>query len=1216
MRIAIFAALLAATLPLYAQIDNGNITGRVTDSSGAIIAGAQVTLTQTETNFESKAVTNADGIYRALNLRPGPYRVTVAATGFKKLVTENVELRINSTLAVDAKLEVGAVNESVDVQGHSQLLDTETSSSGTTMPGNFFYELPNYQRHASAVLFFTPGATYGSNADTKGVNSFSSLNGIGTGQIGYFEDGVLATMEGRNGDNSETVDNSIDDIKIFTSAMPAEYGHTAGVGISIVKKSGSNAIHGTLSEQFRTRSMQERRFFDQYRNSQVQPGFLISPPPLIVQNPDASFSGPVYLPKIYNGKNKTFFFYGMQMLIEKQGKQLTATVPTPAMLNGDFTFAGSGVTPNVIYDPETTSGTVGSSNWTRSPFPNNTIPKSRFSTVATKFLAFNPIGQPNVPGNWTTTGPTNNVQLGPMKITIYQDQTGRLDHQFTSSLKGYASYTFNHEWGRQPNLTTTNPLFDSSLNKGITDRHTGSVGLTWVPSPTMVNDIRMSYYAHVASTNSITYNQDYASLLGMGADGLPKTCLPGVIPGLITDQGSLSPGCPSRTVQENYTLKDDLSKSMGAHSFKAGFEFMRFHQNANSGPGNVDGSFTYAGVGGLQSSGSAIANTGGITTAQFLTGDISGFSFGQNTNNLYTRSLQYSMYLQDDWKISPTLTVNLGVRYNVEPPKVYKGGYISLFNLTIPDNSIITNTAYQPFCPSGGCMGAYQHPVGGTPFDTDWGRIDPVVGMAWHFANKMVLRAGARISHTDTFTDGTSLLFTNELLSRSYSASQVSNNYNPLFNISNPIPSWSYPTLRADGSNTTTVTNSPDVSPTIVPRHLKTPYVATWNIGIQRELSKDYVLEVRWEGSALSKGYGSININTRPWGMIPSPNHDGTMMNLNDPANALYRYQWATGTISTYQTQYARPYPNLGDVDVECNCTHNDHNAGIVSLQKRLSRGLNFQVFYTYSKSLSPSTTTNLNPYLNWGLYKSRSGSDQTNNFTGTMNYEIPMGKGRHFLNHTNRIVDAVLGGYNLYWTYTIASGLPTGMSITGQSLSTYTAGGTTFTNINVPQYPSFMPNYGGVVLAQRPSLRNDWQDLGGDRFNQGNQNSMINCGPVVLAPNPNAGNSCFSMLQPFSLGNNGSNVWNNQRLIAASAAIGKEVPLKGERMRLVLRLDWQNPFKWYNWGGPSTQLNVQSAANALLYGKINPGSNGETGTGTQGYGGTPLLNMTVALKW
>ncbi len=170
------------------------------------------------------------------------------------------------------------------------------------------------------------------------------------------------------------------------------------------------------------------------------------------------------------------------------------------------------------------------------------------------------------------------------------------------------------------------------------------------------------------------------------------------------------------------------------------------------------------------------------------------------------------------------------------------------------------------------------------------------------------------------------------------------------------------------------------------------------------------------------------------------------------------------------------------------------------------------------------------------GDYNVRTSQDQTHHFTGTMNYELPVGKNRHRLNQANRLLDALLGGYNLASTYTIASGLPAGMSISG-----------------VPA---------------------------------------------------------------FSLGNNGANVWNNQRIMAASGSIGKEVPVKGERMRLQLRLDWQNPFKWYNWGGPATALNVQTAANALTFGKINPESNGETATGTAGYGGTPLLNINIALKW
>ncbi len=182
-RTAVIAAVLAATLPLSAQIDNGNITGRVTDPSGAAIAGAQVTLTQTETNFETPAVTNQDGIYRALNLKPGPYRITIVATGFKKLVRESVELRINSTLAVDESLEVGSLNESVRVQAKAQLLDTETSSSGASMTGDYFYSLPNYQRHATATLLFTPGVTFASNQYTKGLSGLT-IDGLGSGVMG------------------------------------------------------------------------------------------------------------------------------------------------------------------------------------------------------------------------------------------------------------------------------------------------------------------------------------------------------------------------------------------------------------------------------------------------------------------------------------------------------------------------------------------------------------------------------------------------------------------------------------------------------------------------------------------------------------------------------------------------------------------------------------------------------------------------------------------------------------------------------------------------------------------------------------------------------------------------------------------------------------------------------------------------------------------------
>jgi hypothetical protein len=677
-------------------------------------------------------------------------------------------------------------------------------------------------------------------------------------------------------------------------------------------------------------------------------------------------------------------------------------------------------------------------------------------------------------------------------------------------------------------------------------------------------------------------------------------------------------------------VKDDLSKSRGSHNFKAGIEFLRFHNNQHPGPGNVDGTFSYAGTNNITTSGNPVANTGGINLAGMMLGAISSYSFGYNMHNTYTRSSQISGYIQDDWKALPNLTINYGLRYNVEPPKHDKFGYISLFDLSLPDNSIHTNGNYLPFCPAGGCRGAYTHPNGADPFPTDWKRFDPTIGLAWTFTPKTVVRAGFRISHLDTFTDNTSLWYANELTSLSTGTiSQPSGNYRPLFMLDNGIPSYSYPALRADGSSITSETNVGGISPSIVDfNNFKTPYVATFNIGIQRELGKDYMIELRYEGSAAVKTYGTVDINAVPRGIIPDPSHNGQTMDLNNPSGTCagmscfnYRYLWSTGGISSYQTQYARPYPNLGSINMVGNYGHSDYQSGIVRLEKRFSKGLNFTTFLTYAKTLGGGAG---NMYAStW--YNNKQQSGQRFNYTSTLNYEVPVGKGRHFLGHTNRLVDAVLGGYNIMWTYTLASGNYAGFGgVSGVSLPSTTFGGTSSSNVGVPQYPSFMPGFGSVVYSKVPQLRSNWQDLGTDRWNQadanaagyGGQNSMIgNCGKAVV----NYGNDCFTYIPAYGIGNNAGNLFTNQRIIAASAAISKEVPLKGEKAKLQLRLDLQNPFKWYNWGGPSMGLNVQSQSaidRSNTFGTINPNNNGETSTGTAGYGGTPLLNMTVAIKW
>src|SRR6185295_4425964 len=309
--------------------DTAVLTGTVTDTSGAVVANAQVTTVNVSNNFETATVSNSEGIYRIPFLRPGTYRVRITAPGFKSFVRDNVELRIGATLPINGVMEVGAVAESVQVSAAAPLLETETSTTGTVINGEYFERMPLYQRHSRAVLYLTPGVNAGGLAYAGSLSGFS-INGGATGNIGYFEDGMYGVQpSGTN--TTDTILSTIEEAKVITTVLPAEYGHSAGGAIVIVKKSGTNQLHGGGGTLFRERPMQHRRFMQPARFEQTGNS-------LHFYQPDFYLCGPVYLPKIYDGRNKTFFMFAGQYLMERQGEQFTWNVPTPAELNGDFSY--------------------------------------------------------------------------------------------------------------------------------------------------------------------------------------------------------------------------------------------------------------------------------------------------------------------------------------------------------------------------------------------------------------------------------------------------------------------------------------------------------------------------------------------------------------------------------------------------------------------------------------------------------------------------------------------------------------------------------------------------------------------------------------------------------------------------------------------------------------------------------------------------------------
>jgi hypothetical protein len=559
-----------AAAPVLAQ-DTAVLTGTVTDPTGAVVVGAQVKVTNLATNIETTTVTNAEGLYRVPALRPGTYRVTITAAGFRTFVRENVTLSVGSTVPVNAALEIGAVADTVEVRAAIPLLETETSATGTLVKGDYFYRMPLYQRWSRSILYLTPGVNVNGFGWGGALGDFR-INGNDSGQIGYFEDGIYGVQPGGS-NTTDTIQNTIEEIKVITTAMPAEFGHSAGGAIVIVKKSGTNELHGLVSNLFRERPMQHRRFFQRERFEQVGTTLRFN-------QPDANLSGPVYLPKIYDGRNRTFFMVAGQWLIERQGEQISYTVPTAEMLNGDFSFGGrSGV--YAIYDPRTTSQVNG--QWVRAPYAGNIIPKASWDGVATKFLSRKVWAEPNQTGTFTGTGFSDNLIASRQKTVDYFTYSTRLDHQLTQSLKTFFTWSYNTREGWTPNMSIKDPLFDDSARTTLEAQTTTGLGGTWTVTPTMISETRLSYYRYKNLGRWPGFGTDFGALLGIpniGAGSMPNiTGIPYV-------------SNPSVDVQESINFKQDVSKLVGKHAFKMGYDLMRFRRNSYSITNNA-GNFTW-----------------------------------------------------------------------------------------------------------------------------------------------------------------------------------------------------------------------------------------------------------------------------------------------------------------------------------------------------------------------------------------------------------------------------------------------------------------------------------------------------------------------------------------------------------------------------------------------------------------------------------------------
>jgi hypothetical protein len=1043
---------------LHGQTGQGTITGIVTDSTGAILQNVTVRVANKTTGFAYTPVTNEEGLYRAPYLNPGFYEVSFEASGFKRLVRNNIQVRSTETVRVNAALDVGAVVEAIEVSASATLLETETSATGHLVSGVELNKLPSPQMKVESMLWYVPNVTsqagFGHAAGSRSRSFVLANDGVsgltpGTGTIG-------------TGRNMSTVEHNMEEVKVLTTALPAEYGHSGGGVMSITYKSGTNQLHGLAEERYMARQMIHRNFQDANLPTNNFGFHLIS----------GNISGPVVLPKVYNGRNRTFFLVGFQRHHEKASENADADVPSPAMLAGDFSFGGIG---DPIYDPA--SLTFSNGNYSRAQFPGNRIPLSRVDPVFSKFLSFTPYQGENNRNNQAFVNRTG-VHANLSADTIYRSyRTGtdfKLDHSFSDRHKIFGRYSnfrhrsFNGRWQVQ----VQNPIFDYAYTPIPINQRQLVLSDTMTLSPTVVNEIRFG-------GNRRAYTRDPESV---GQDWAAKFGIPGVGPETMPDfrnsgGGALMfrfPEGGDLQVNENMSLQDNLTLVRGRHTLKTGYEILRTRHNIHV-PAQPSGIYR---MGGTEFP--FRPNTGNAF-ASFMLGGVVRADFTRDLATWLPQWWSHGMYFQDDWKVSRTLTLNLGLRWQYESPYSTKYGQQSQFSPTTVD-------------PLTGRMGALLHPKG-LLAKRDLNNFQPRVGLAWNFHPKGVFRGGFGMYTLDLWTNGLNENFDEYFASATLQ--QAPGNPDVAFYLRNGPGQVAF-NVASDGSAPFVGTNYSGRTASYYDPNMRMPYMMNWNGGFQWELASRLLVDLSYQGSA---GVGLLNrwdINAIPLNISTDP------VRLEEIRRA---------------SQNFKPYPHFGSILHYSNYGHSTFHSATVKFEKRMSRGFSLASFYTFAKSIdedSDDSAAGGLTFYNRRLEKGRSDFDITHRWVTYALYELPFGRGKQWMSSAHPLLNGVLGNWELNVIQTLENGAPFGFTFAGSP------------NVYLP---------GGTRASMAPGATYDDIKLPWDAHGP--------CRHQTACAQPWANINAFAYPESFTPGNSGRNIQTSPGMIWHQASIAKSFPVR-----------------------------------------------------------------------
>ncbi len=1004
-------------LAVNAQTALGAITGTVTDPQKAPLVNVEIVARHLGTSITHRASSNETGTYLLTNLPIGSYELTAKSPGFKQTFRSGITVEVAQRFRLDLELQLGDVAERIDVVSEIPRIQTEDSSLGTVVEQKRIADLPLNGRHVFNLVKIVAGVVPRSNS-TDGfaeVNNqtFSQMRINGGPAYGnqFFLDGVSNTAAVHNEISVVPMSDAVQEFRVETNALKAEYGQTAGGVINAVTKAGGNRVQGSLYEFLRNDSLDARNAF----STQPDPRTGRTKQVLRYNQYGGTIGGPVYIPKLYDGRNRSFFFAGWeQWLWRSTGAPQIATVAPDEQRAGDFSraFDARGqVIP--IYDPATTAPNPAGSGFVRTLFPGNIVPRARFDSLSVKVLPYMP--QANARPTDAITNVNNFVSLA--KSTSNQTvSTTRIDHRINESSNLFFRYSFS--WNILKNAGFGLGPADPGARNDQRDNHNAVLAWTKTLSPTMVNDVRVGITRQYLPFLHPSFDQGWPAKLGYPSN-IPQDTFPPVqIAGLLTiGNPNFSGGLRAQNIAQ---IVDQFSYIRGKHSFKAGVD-LRDWRNSFINRLNPSGNFSF--TTGL--TGNPLSPAGnGIGLATFLLGEVSSGTLGFRPF-FQSRSKPLGLYLQDDWKITSRLTLNLGIRYDASY------GFSEIHN---------RHSNFQPFLinPETKLPGTLQYSGvnGADPsfIQVDKNNFGPRAGFAWDpWGNgKTAIRGGYALVYLPI-----------------ESGAIVPDNQNALgFSVDTQFVAAGGGPVRAfkfsDGPSAILQPLGPAGGPSAFrgqnvrfqASNAPTGYMQQWNFAIQRSLFAGWTMQVAYVGSKGTKLFGgNYDLNQL------DPKNFSLGLTLQDQVNNPFFGQIATGALSgrtVARSQLLRPFPDYLQVATwgNTNLSSSYHSLQI-SAEKRFSSGLSVLANYTKSKLITGcgaigggnSGDSCIGDYrigrINQRIDRAIDSDDVASRMVVSGVYELPFGKSRKMLSNANLLVDGVLGGWQINGIGTFQSGLP-----------------------------------------------------------------------------------------------------------------------------------------------------------------------------------------------